>query len=378
MKRHILRPRSVLLVAAAMSLALLSPVASVAASAQTTQTTRVTQTQNTSDSSPTYVLYCVSAIDDAIRDADIDAILGKVFHLRKAARAYDIYATESDLLEVRYEWNNKQYLSAPFSASKAVYDILGLIPGTSPFWAIGQPATSCLEAAVVWDMQTGSNLGAQLRKDLENFLLGLTPTGLTVSADPSNGTVLRLTWHPHSMSALTLLLTSLLRPGFQVNSGPVNRNTPAGLGAVHYTWTGLQPGTEACFKVRATWALGDSAWEPNTKPSPVCARSSSPPQPTANKCVFLEPNQLNCTSSNPQITLEGENIGDTSGCTFSAQIAWGDGSQQTVKYTGANNQPEIVANHTYQQKGIFSITLNPTVLSGSCNAFSGSYKFTYS
>jgi hypothetical protein len=265
-------------IAAAVSLALLSLAVPVAASAQTTQT-RTSHTHNTSDSQSPYVAYCLSAIDDAIRDADIDAILDKVLHLPMAAKAYDISATGSDEAELKYELSNGHFGDALFTASVVFYDVLGLIPGKSPFWAVGPPATRCLEAAVVWDLQTGAKVGAQIRKDLEKFLSGLTPTGLTVRPDSSNGTVLLLTWHAHKMSPLTSFLTSFLKPGFEVNDGARNRSAPAGSGQVNYTWTGLQPGSRACFKVRATYALGDSAWDPNAAPWHVCAYSSSPSPP---------------------------------------------------------------------------------------------------
>jgi hypothetical protein len=370
-------------IAAAISLTFLSLAIPTVASAQTAQAVRTAHIHSTSDAPSDYVRYCVSAIEDAVRDATVDRVLDKVLHLPNAAKAYDIYTTGSDEAQLKYELNHKQYLSAPFSASRVLYDFLGQLPDTGAFWSIGTPATSCLEAAVAWDLQTGAQIGTQLRKDLEKYLSSLlpaAPTSLSVRADPSDGTVLLLTWHANETS----LLASLLNPGFEVNNGVESRSAPAhpATGTVTYTWHGLKPGSWTCFRVRATNALGDSAWAP--KPGSgyngsdyECAFSSSP-RPTANKCVFLEPNQVNCTSSNPQITLESENIGDTSGCTFSAQITWGDGSQQTVQYPGANNQPKAIANHTYQKKGTFSITVNPTVLSGGCSSFSGNYKFTYS
>jgi hypothetical protein len=94
-------------------------------------------------------------------------------------------------------------------------------------------------------------------------------------------------------------------------------------------------------------------------------------------CVFLYPNQVDCTSVSPEITLEGENEGDTSGCTFSGQISWGDGSQQTVQYQGADGVPSFVASHTYSQHRTFSISFTPTVVSGECSTINGSYIFTY-
>jgi hypothetical protein len=89
------------------------------------------------------------------------------------------------------------------------YDVLGLIPGTSKLWAVGAPAATCLEEAVVLDIRTGTKVGAQIRKDLDNFLYGLVPAGLTVRADPSDGTVLLLTWHPHKIGFPMSLVTSL-------------------------------------------------------------------------------------------------------------------------------------------------------------------------
>ena len=283
--------RAIISIAAVVSLALLSLAAPAVASAQTTQTTRAAQT-HTSDSQSPYVSYCLSAIDDAIRDADIDAIFDKVLHLPNAAKAYDITGLGSDEAELKYELANGKLANATFTASVVFYDVLGLIPGKSPFWAVGPPATRCLEAAVVWDLQTGARVGKQIRRDLDKFLYGLAPTGLTVSADPSDGTVLHLTWHAHKMDTLTSLLTSLLFPGYQVNNGTENRKvnlqkTRGGSGTINYTWTGLNPGTQACFKVRTTFILGDSAWDPNAAPWHVCANTSSPspPPPPPGPCT---------------------------------------------------------------------------------------------
>jgi hypothetical protein len=118
---------------------------------------------------------------------------------------------------------------------------------------------------------------------------------------------------------------------------------------------------------------GGSSPSANSRP---VATSIADPAPSS-QCVFL-PNQANCTSSDPEITLEAGNSGDTSECTFSAQITWGDGSQQTVQYQGSNGVADFVANYTYQQQGTFSISFTQTVLSGGCTTYNGNYTFTYS
>jgi hypothetical protein len=50
---------------------------------------------------------------------------------------------------------------------------------------------------------------------------------------------------------------------------------------------------------------------------------------------------------------------------------------QTVQYQGADNVPEVVANHTYEQPGAYGITANPTVVDGACTAIVGNYTFAY-
>jgi serine/threonine protein kinase len=121
----------------------------------------------------------------------------------------------------------------------------------------------------------------------------------------------------------------------------------------------------------------DAAPDPAADPAPDAAPDpAADPGPSA-QCVFST-NNGDCTSSDPEITLEEINNGDTSGCTFSIQVTWGDGSQQTVQYAGADGVPSFVASHTYQQAGTFTVSDSPTVLSGGCNATGDSYTFTYS
>ena len=107
------------------------------------------------------------------------------------------------------------------------------------------------------------------------------------------------------------------------------------------------------------------------------ANTATPTTVPSGQCLLLLPDHVDCTSSDPEVTLEGENLGDTSGCTFSVQINWGDGSRKTVQYQGADGVSSFIANHTYQQRGAFSITTALTVVAGGCTSFDGSYKFAY-
>jgi hypothetical protein len=119
---------------------------------------------------------------------------------------------------------------------------------------------------------------------------------------------------------------------------------------------------------------------PDAAPDPAADAAPDPaadPGPSS-QCVLQQSAQANCTSSDPEVALEDTNYSDTSGCTFSAQVTWGDGSQQTVQYQGNDGAEDFVASHTYQQQGTYTISFAPTVLSGGCSDSNMAYTFTYS
>ena len=84
-----------------------------------------------------------------------------------------------------------------------------------------------------------------------------------------------------------------------------------------------------------------------------------------------------CASTDPDVSFSLYSNGDTSDCTFSDQISWADGSEQTVQLQGADNAPQAVATHTYEQLGGYGITDVVTVVSGDCTASDGEYTFAY-
>jgi hypothetical protein len=259
-------------IAAAASLLLLSFAAPVGAAAQTARTA---QAHGASHSQSFQIDPCVGAIVLALAEAKVDHYLRDRLKLSTAADILTAIETSPDYIELKYELNNHQYFTAPFAISAVIYDVLALSPETGQYWAAGGPATTCLEEAVILDLRAGTSVGKQLRKALDNYLYGLIPTGLTVRANPSNGTVLLLSWHPHKVGLPMSLVTSHLKPGFQISNGAASRSTSAH----SYTWHGLRPGTKVCFKVRATFTLGDSGW------AHACGTTSSPSSPPPAACT---------------------------------------------------------------------------------------------
>ncbi len=138
----------------------------------------------------------------------------------KASKLYDIYSTGSDEAEVVYEYNHKLYYQALFSVSRVFYDFLGQLPETGKFWSAGVPTTSCLEAAVAWAIATDIAIAPHILQEVGKYLPWLipaTPTGLTVRADPNDGTVLHLTWQDNAND----------ETWFEVNNAAGSRKAPA-------------------------------------------------------------------------------------------------------------------------------------------------------
>lgn len=292
---------------------LLSLSVLAAAPAQAVSARPAAQTHDASIFQSQYVRYCGRAIEDAIRDEDVQHVLKKIAHLPNAAKIYKVIITGSDTVELEYEVGNGEYGNALFSASRVFYDVLSQLSVASPFWAVGTPATSCLQAAVVWDVKTGAKIGAQLRKDVDKFLswlLPAVPARLTLHANPSNGTVLRISWHENK----TTFLDYLFKPSFQVSNGRQIRKASGRWGANNYIWTGLTPGSLVCITVRATSIFGDSAWARHQ-----CAYTSAPhPASCAPKINAVGPV---AAIANTTIEIVGNCFG-TAGSTSGSDTAY--------------------------------------------------------
>jgi hypothetical protein len=101
----------------------------------------------------------------------------------------------------------------------------------------------------------------------------------------------------------------------------------------------------------------------------------------AAPCVFSDAGPPDCQSTDPLVTDEATTQG-ASGCTFSDNIDWGDGSPvQTVDFTGSGPLETFpIAEYTYSTPGTYSITASaPVGISGPCEGGVGSgdnYQFT--
>jgi hypothetical protein len=100
------------------------------------------------------------------------------------------------------------------------------------------------------------------------------PTGLTVSPDSGNGTVMHLTWRDNADD----------EEAFEVDNTVEHRDVPAspGTGTFTYTWTGLKPGSRACFRVQASNYDTLSTWDPSV--GYRCATTSNP-SPLPGPCT---------------------------------------------------------------------------------------------
>ena len=118
------------------------------------------------------------------------------------------------------------------------------------------------------------------------------------------------------------------------------------------------------FTVRATDTLGVSG-----------TASLSLTVVSTAQCVFE--GIAVCDSTDPTAEIVFVSQGDTSACTFTSNIDWGDGSAvQAENFTGGPDGTPFPFDHTYTAPGSYAINLNNVVDSGNCTFTSGSVEFT--
>lgn len=119
------------------------------------------------------------------------------------------------------------------------------------------------------------------------------------------------------------------------------------------------------------------AYTARSASSMVVAAADTSTLPSA-PCVFDGPTQ--CESTDPYVTVDAEFFGDSSGCTFTWSINWGDGSAAEQVTLSGQPQPGegFLAGHTYQatQTQTYSIAITPVSVTGGCFIQPGSDTFT--
>ena len=123
---------------------------------------------------------------------------------------------------------------------------------------------------------------------------------------------------------------------------------------------------------------GTAASTPSTATSTTPSAASSPAATVGKACSFVVGGPTSCASTNPQARLYANFGNDTSGCTFSRTIDWGDGtSSDNVIVQGGPAGPKFVTAHTYSTPGTYTIYFGGEVTEGFCSIVTPTLKFTF-
>ena len=110
-----------------------------------------------------------------------------------------------------------------------------------------------------------------------------------------------------------------------------------------------------------------------TGAAPHARPDSDPPYA---ECVYGAADT--CDSLDPEVGIEYESNGDTSGCSFAVTTDWGDGTTPTTAtfLGGPDGTISAAGDHTYIDPGTYTITLTGEVTAGDCTITSGTVTFT--
>ena len=121
--------------------------------------------------------------------------------------------------------------------------------------------------------------------------------------------------------------------------------------------------------------------EAPTTQAPAPKPSSAPPKPRPTPstkgpaCTFIVNGALSCDSTNPTVSLWAYFDDDTSACTFTRDITWGDGTSSVVIVQGGPAGPKYVTSHTYAAPGTYSIYFGSQSITGACTDAVRTYTF---
>jgi Peptidase A4 family len=89
-------------------------------------------------------------------------------------------------------------------------------------------------------------------------------------------------------------------------------------------------------------------------------------------------NTPDCTSTDPNVFQTIRSVGDTSECTFTEVIEWGDGTSSSKTFNGGSDT-ELLAlfTHTYPDRpGTYTVQITGETTVGTCGALTGTNEFT--
>jgi hypothetical protein len=107
---------------------------------------------------------------------------------------------------------------------------------------------------------------------------------------------------------------------------------------------------------------------------PTAGIARQAPGSNSMPCFYSFPD---CVSSDPRVSVEIVSEGDTTSCTFTGDVDWGDGDTSSQNFGGgADGSALATFDHKYLTDGVYSIAWSVDVTSGSCSDNSGTLQFT--
>jgi lysophospholipase L1-like esterase len=92
-------------------------------------------------------------------------------------------------------------------------------------------------------------------------------------------------------------------------------------------------------------------------------------------CVFTD--QAHCQSLDPVVSIDLYAAAGVSSCVSEWEVDWGDGTvTPAIILSDLPEGDVLLADHTYERRGTFTITATGTVVSGDCTATGGTQRFT--
>lgn len=100
-------------------------------------------------------------------------------------------------------------------------------------------------------------------------------------------------------------------------------------------------------------------------------------QETGSSAPCFKASYPDCSSTDPDVSWGAVSSGDTSGCEFQEDVAWGDGTTNDYTFPGGPDGTQLATfTHKYSKPGTYTITATGQTLQGSCSTFDATLQFT--